>query len=126
MTQPTTQQGKRQAVFLIGFLLVALLVAGVLSYLASSSPDGLDTVALEGCEVTETDAGEEELTGECIAKDAADSPVAGSPFADYGVGGNSSLVGLAGVVGVLVTALIGGGLFWLIRWRSGGSSEDSS
>ncbi len=123
MTQPTTQQGTRQAVFLLGFLLVALLVAGVVSYLASSSPDGLDTVTLEGCEVTETAAGEE-LTGECIAKDAADSPVAGSPFADYGIGGNSSLVGLAGVVGVLVTALIGGGVFWLIRRR--GSSDDSS
>lgn len=124
MTKPT-EKSKRQAIFLLGFLLVALLIAGVLSYLASSVPDGLDTVALEGCTVTETDAGEE-LSGECIAQAAKDSPVANSPFADYGIGGNSSLVGLAGVVGVLVTALVGGGIFWLIRQRSGGDARDQS
>ncbi len=114
----THRSGGRVAVFLIVFLAVSLVIAGAISYLASPDPDGLDTVTLSGCEVTETEAGEQ-LSGECIAQNAQDSPVAGSPFADYGVGGDGALVGLAGIVGVLVTLALAGGLFWLLRRRSG-------
>jgi cobalt/nickel transport protein len=117
-TQPAQRGNKGLAWFLVGFLVVALVVAGALSYLASSHPDGLDTVTLSGCEVTEADGGEV-LNGQCIAQHAQDSPVAGSPFADYGVAGDSALVGIAGIVGVLVTLAVAGGLFWLIRRRAG-------
>src|SRR6185436_20979450 len=65
VSTPTTSRGL--AAFFAGFLVVALLVAGGLSYFASADPDGLDTVALQGCESVETAAGEE-LKGGCIAQ----------------------------------------------------------
>ena len=43
--------------FYLGFLVVALLVAGGLSYFASSAPDGLDIVALNGCQTVQTAGG---------------------------------------------------------------------
>jgi len=104
--------------FYVGFLVVALLVAGGLSYFASSAPDGLDTVALNGCQTLRT-AGGEELTGECIARNAADHATAGSPLADYSLFGGDGTVGPAGIIGVLVTLVVAGGLFWLLRRRRG-------
>ena len=82
---------------------VSLLLAGVVSYYASSSPDGLEKVA-------------EEIG---FIDDAQDSAVAGSPLSDYGIAGVSderAAVGLAGVIGVLVTAVVAFALFrWLAR-----------
>jgi cobalt/nickel transport protein len=103
--------------FLLGFLLAALVIAGGLSYLASPDPDGLDSVALHGCTVSET-AGGEQLDGTCIARNATESHTAGSPLADYAVGGREGTTGLAGIAGVLVTALVAGLLFRLLG-RSG-------
>lgn len=96
--------------FLVAGLVVALLVAGVGSYYASSHPDGLEYVA-----------------GKTGFLDSADEdPVStGSPFADYDTSGvdNERLSGgIAGVAGVLLTLLIGGGLFYGLR-RRGGSPE---
>jgi cobalt/nickel transport protein len=102
--------------FSLGFLLVALLVAGGLSYFASSAPDGLDSVTLQGCDVVETDAGEQ-LEGTCIAQHAGDHALAGGPLADYALDGRDGTVGPAGVIGVLVTLVAAGGLFWLLRRR---------
>lgn len=102
--------------FHVGFLIVALVIAGGISYFASSSPDGLDSATLAGCDVVEV-AGEEQLEGTCIAQNAADSPVAGSPLADYAVNGGDGTVGLAGVIGVVVTLIVAVGLFWLLRRR---------
>ncbi|WP_299448039.1 PDGLE domain-containing protein [uncultured Phycicoccus sp.] len=82
--------------------LVSLLVAGVLSVFASASPDGLEHVA--------------GTLG--FADTARDSAAAGSPLADYGVGGisNGALSGgLAGVLGVLATAVVMAGLVLLLR-----------
>lgn len=119
MNAPTGN--RRAAGFFAGFLLVALLVAGALSYFASSAPDGLDTVTLSGCDVVEAEgesgAGEQ-LEGSCIAQNADDHALAGSPLADYAVGGAAGTVGPAGVIGVVVTLLVSGGLFWLLRRRS--------
>ena len=44
--------------FWLAFAAATLLIAGVVSYFASSSPDGLDSATLQGCEVTETVDGE--------------------------------------------------------------------
>ena len=94
----------RQRRFLAVGLLVALLIAGVGSYYASSHPDGLEYVA-----------------GKTGFIDSADDPVdTGSPFADYdtvGVDDERLSGGIAGVAGVGLTLLIGGGLFWLLRRR---------
>lgn len=119
----TSTRDKRLSIFFAGFLLVALVVAGGLSYLASSHPDGLDTVTLQGCEVSEVD-GEEVLNGTCIAQNATDSPTAGSPLADYAVGGAEGTNGIAGVIGVLVCAAVGGGLFWVLRRRGTDTGGD--
>jgi cobalt/nickel transport protein len=121
MTGPTTD--RRAVGFFVGFLLVALAIAGGLSYLASSSPDGLDSVTLHGCEVTETADGEQ-LDGACIAQNAQDSATAGSPLADYSVSGGDGTVGPAGVIGVLVTLVLAGGLFWLLRRRGSPTTDD--
>jgi cobalt/nickel transport protein len=109
-------RSRRTAAFFVGFLAVALLVAGGLSYFASSDPDGLDTVTLHGCDVVHTDAGEQ-LAGDCIAQNAGEHALSDSPLADYSVGGGAGTVGLAGVIGVVVTLALAGALFWLLRRR---------
>ncbi len=112
MTNPT--RDRRATGFFLGFLVVALLIAGGLSYFASGDPDGLDTVTLSGCELS--DEGEP-LAGNCIANSAEDHALAESPLADYGVGGAEGTVGFAGVIGVLVTLIVAGALFWVLRRR---------
>ena len=108
-----TATPRRRWRFWIGFAVVTLLIAGGVSYFASSSPDGLDSATLQGCEVIETADGEA-LEGECIAQHADEHSLAGSPLADYAIGGREGTGGLAGIVGVVVTVVIAGGAFWLI------------
>ncbi|MBU3692409.1 MAG: hypothetical protein FGM47_02680 [Candidatus Nanopelagicaceae bacterium] len=91
--------------FYAGFFIVAAALAGGVSYYASSHPDGLEKVA--------EDKG--------FLDTAKDSAVANSPLADYGVSGvdNERLsVGLSGLVGILVTALVGILLFNLLKKKS--------
>jgi len=88
--------------FFLGFALVSLVLAGAVSYLANSNPDGLDYVT--------------EQHG--IAEHAKDNPFAGGPLADYAVGGDDRFTGVAGILGVLATILVAGGLFWVLRKRS--------
>jgi cobalt/nickel transport protein len=116
MTAPHRQRSLTG--FFIAFGVIALLIAGLLSYLASGNPDGLDSATLNGCEVTEVE-GTEQLSGQCIAQNARDHDLAGSLLADYALGGDDGLVGIAGVIGVLVTLALAGGLFWLARPRQG-------
>lgn len=104
----------RTGAFILGGLLVALVLAGVVSNFASSSPDGLDSTATRGCTLND----EGEITGgTCIAQSEEEHEV-GGPLADYGISGveNEFLsTATAGVLGVLLTFAIGGGLFWLVR-----------
>ena len=83
-------------------LVLSLVLAGGLSYYASSEPDGFEKSA-----------------GEIGFLDTAeDSPLASSPLADYGVTGieNERLSGgLAGVIGVASTAAISFGIFYTLR-----------
>ncbi|HEX2314924.1 MAG TPA: PDGLE domain-containing protein [Thermomonospora sp.] len=90
--------------FLLAFLLVSLVVAGVVSFYASGDPDGLTKVA--------EDKGFAAQEKEHALKD--------SPLGDYGVEGVDDerlSGGLAGVIGVGLTAAVGGGLFWVVRRR---------
>ncbi len=96
--------------FYLGALLVSLLLAGVVSFYASSNPDGLEKVA--------------ETIG--FIETAEDHAIADSPLADYGVKGvdNERLsVGLSGVIGVLGTAGISVGLFYFLRKDKSKSSK---
>lgn len=125
MSAPAPQAGgtktvKTSKAFWIAFAVVILLIAGGVSYLASSSPDGLDSATLKGCEVVEVD-GAEQLTGNCIAQQATDHPLSASPLADYSIGGDSATGGVAGVIGAIVTLAVAAGLFWLIARRKSGS-----
>lgn len=88
----------------IGGVILALVLAGVVSYYASGAPDGLQHVA-----------GEKGFLG-----NAKEHGSAGSPLAGYGTKGidNDRLSGgLAGVVGTLVVLLVAGGLTLLVRRR---------
>ncbi|MEY2798082.1 MAG: hypothetical protein RIS22_348 [Actinomycetota bacterium] len=83
---------KNKRFYLIGTA-IALVIAGFLSFYASSSPDGLEKVAI--------DLG--------FIDTAKESAVADSTLADYGVSGiqNERLsVGIAGVIGVIATGLV--------------------
>ncbi|MEH0818635.1 MULTISPECIES: PDGLE domain-containing protein [unclassified Micromonospora] len=116
---------KRSWGFVAVGLLVALLLAGVVSNYASSHPDGLDSSLLKGCTVNADD----EITGgSCPAQQAKDHELADSPLADYGIRGvdNDFLsTGLSGVLGVLLTFAVGGGVFWLLRRRGPAGSGDA-
>jgi cobalt/nickel transport protein len=101
--------------FVLAGLLVALLLAGVVSNFASAAPDGLDAAATRGCTV---DAAGEITGGACIAQGAKDHEV-GGPFADYAFtgAGDGAATAVSGVAGVLVTFAVAGGLFLLMRRR---------
>ncbi|MEV7955504.1 energy-coupling factor ABC transporter permease [Streptomyces sp. NPDC088252] len=85
-------------------LIAAVVLAGFVSFYASASPDGLEKVA--------ADQGIDKKTEEHAAKD--------SPLADYGVKDieNTRVSGgLAGVIGVGATIVVGSGVFYVIRRR---------
>lgn len=89
---------------LIGGGLLAVLLAAVVSYYASSQPDGLNRVA--------EDYG--------IAASEQDSATATSPLADYSVSGVDNprvSNATAGLAGLAVTAAVGFGFFYLIKGR---------
>lgn len=107
-TQITTESatGRRVSTRVVGvsILLVALLLAGVVSFYASSSPDGLNRVA--------EDRG--------FAQTEERHPNADGTFAGYETGeveDDRISGGLAGVAGVLVVLVLSGGLALVLRRR---------
>ncbi|MFD9966945.1 energy-coupling factor ABC transporter permease [Streptomyces sp. NPDC059015] len=85
-------------------LVISLVLAGFVSFYASADPDGLERVA--------ADKG--------IDEKVEDHATADSPLADYGVGGveNARVSGgLAGVIGVGATLVVGTGVFIVVRRR---------
>ncbi|MCX2930572.1 PDGLE domain-containing protein [Mycobacterium sp. CVI_P3] len=99
--------------FWVGFGVSILLIAGVVSYFASSNPDGLDSATRQGCHVIDTANGEQ-LSGNCIAQHATQHAMSASPLADYTVLGHPASGGLAGIIGAAIVLAIAGGAFWLI------------
>jgi hypothetical protein len=88
---------------------LALLLAGVVSWYASTSPDGLERVAEDHGFV---DRAEDHLLD--------DSPLAG--YGVEGVDDERLSGGLAGVAGVLVTLAVGAVVFRLVRRRGRGAT----
>ncbi|TQL70354.1 cobalt/nickel transport protein [Nocardioides albertanoniae] len=110
----STKNGQKRAVpfkwVAIGIAVVALLLAGVVSYYASADPDGLEYVAGK--------------TG--FLDSASNHGAADGPLADYSAKGvdNSRLSGgLAGVIGTVVVLVGAGGLALVVRRRSSSSSS---
>ena len=84
---------------------VTFVIAGYVSFYASSHPDGLEHVA--------------ESTG--FIDTADEHATAEGPLADYAVKGIDSdrlSGGLAGVIGVAVTLVLAGGLALVVRRRT--------
>lgn len=107
--------GRRGAIrlFWLAGLALALVLAGVVSYYASSSPDGLEKVAAE----------------KGFDKNAEDHDLADSPLADYqtkDVDNDRLSGGVAGVIGVGATLAVGTGLFWVVRRRPSASGSSAS
>jgi cobalt/nickel transport system permease protein len=100
--------------FVLAGLGVAALLAGGVSHLASSAPDGLDATTLAGCTV---DADGVITAGSCIAQQARDHELGGSILADYGIAGIDGATGLAGLIGVALTFAVGLAVFWSVRRR---------
>ena len=97
----------KQKTFLISGFIASLFLAGVVSFYASSSPDGLEKVAGK---IGFLDSAKEHTNSDGV-------------LADYGVKGveNERLsVGAAGVIGVIATGAISTGLFFLIRRKPAG------
>lgn len=111
----TTARSTSTRAVLAGVLLVSVLLAGVVSFYAASTPDGLTKVSQDqGFAETETDHA------------AAEGPFAGyaSSFVDDDrLGG-----GLAGVVGVLGVLALGSGIALVLRRRGATAStrEDTA
>lgn len=91
------------AIVVIVGMVLSLGLAGIASFYASSAPDGLERVAEE--------------TG--FAGSARDSAAADSPAAGYVLGDEDGhvSVGMAGLAGVGITALVAFGLFAVLRPR---------
>jgi hypothetical protein len=104
MRQPSTRR------LVAAGLLVALFLAGVVSFYASRHPDGLNFVA-------------HQVGFGTTARRLSD----GSPFAGYstkGISNHRLSGGIAGVLGVVVVGSLGAGLAWALRRR--GSGTDST
>lgn len=93
--------------FVVGGLVVALLIGGILSSFAASDPDGLESAVIATqCEgAADSDA--------CLSEAAGDPVYNAAPLADY------RLTPLSGVLGVLACFAIGGGLVLLLKRTSG-------
>ena len=88
--------------FAVIAVVVCLALAGIASYYASGSPDGLNRVAI--------DKGFDKQASDHAAKD---SPLAG--YGAEGVGNERLSGGVAGVAGVLVVLVAAGGLGYVVR-----------
>lgn len=104
---------RRNVVFVVAGLFVCFLLAGFISGFASSSPDGLEKVATDKGFIQATDK----------------HAFANLPIAHYAVDGidNERVAGgIAGVIGVTITFLIGGlPAFAVIKLRPGARSSGS-
>lgn len=92
--------------FIFSGFLASLILAGFVSFYASSNPDGLEKVA--------SDIG--------FIQTAEDHANSDGTLAGYEVKGidNARLsTGAAGIIGVIATALVSTGIFLIIRRKSG-------
>ena len=113
----TVKRRTGMVLFAAGALLVALLLAAFVSPFSSSSPDGLNKVAID-----------KGFDAKAKASAVADGPLAGYAVKD--VKNEKVSKGVSGIAGVAITLLIAallfGGLWFVARRRSVGSRRASS
>jgi len=104
MTTPHTGHRISARAFTVGAIVVALLIACVVSLWASGHPDGLEYVA----------------ESEGFIGKATDSAAAAGPFADYSIAGlpTGLSAALVGIVGCAATFALAWGVGRLTRGRS--------
>ena len=95
----------RTRTLVLAGVLVALVLAGVLSFYASGNPDGLERVA--------HDKGFSRAAGH---HHTGTSPMAG--YSTKGIHNGRISTGVAGVTGTLLVLAVAGGGFWVLRRRS--------
>ncbi len=103
---------RRTRTFLVVGLIVVIVFAVGVSQFASDDPDGLEYVAEQ----------------EGFLDTAEEHALSGSPLADYGedLTDNPGLnTAVAGVVGTVLTLMVGYGIFWVAR-RVGGRGDARS
>jgi len=97
-------------------VLLALVIAVIAVFLASSDPDGLDSTALIA-------SGQKTLTapatGDEISVEASGHYTYEAPMPDYSLGESLGSIGgiIAMVSGTIVTFILGIGLAWLLKKR---------
>ena len=99
--------------FVLGAGLVAVVFAAVVSQFAAPDPDGLERVAGD----------------EGFIASAQEHALAGGPFADYatqGLGNETVSLAVAGIVGVVLTLLVGLGVVYAVRDRRARTSRTST
>ncbi|MFH9859791.1 energy-coupling factor ABC transporter permease [Streptomyces sp. NPDC017202] len=109
---PVAARASRRTLWVTG-LVTSLVLAGFVSFYASSDPDGLEKVA--------ADKGIDDRAEEHAAAD--------SPLADYGVEDVDDARlsgGLAGVIGVGATVVAGSTVFWAVRRRRGSDASPTA
>lgn len=95
---------RRNRAFLLVGLVVVLVLAGFVSFYASSAPDGLNKVAADhGIAATEAQHA------------AKDSPLAG--YSTKGVHNERLSGAVAGIAGVGLTLAAATGVFWVVKRR---------
>ncbi|MCK0090680.1 energy-coupling factor ABC transporter permease [Rhodococcus sp. F64268] len=110
------------------FGIACILSTFALSAFAANTPDALEAATLRGCDATPSNATPSATTpddtlhpsrtGDCMARSVHEHRLAGSPLADYTVGGQQGSTGAAGAIGVLITlAVAGAGFRGLTRRR---------
>ena len=93
---------KRDLKFYVTFFISALVLAAVVSFYASSSPDGLEKVAGD-------------IGFSKSAKDHANKDFALAYYGVAGVENERFSVGIAGAIGVIATGAVSGVLFLALR-----------
>lgn len=110
--------------FIVGGILVALAIAIIAVFLASSDPDGLDSTALIA-------SGQKTLTapatGDEVSVEAPGHYAYEAPIPDYSLGEKWGPAGgiIAMVVGTIITFAIGIGIAWMLKKRKASKNQVS-
>jgi len=113
MSAPSSDTKRRisSKTFIVASLVVTLLLAGIVSFYASGSPDGLNRVAQD-----------EEFSHKEESSATSDSPLA--DYSTDNVDDDRLSGGLAGVIGVAAVLVLMGGVAYVVRRR--GPGDESS